>query len=168
MKTKVGINGFGRIGRICTRILIDRSDEFELCAINLRKSDIPHMAYMLKYDSALGRFNGTIKEGKDYIEINGHKVTVLSYDNPSDIPWSSAGAEYVIDADGKVLFTIRDADSPPTGTEDILQAPAHGLIGIRDGGFVEVSAENHATPLGQMVEIVLQCLSLQSPIAGAG
>jgi glyceraldehyde 3-phosphate dehydrogenase len=100
MAIKVGINGFGRIGRLCIRILMERSDEFDLCAVNLRKSDIPHMAYLLKYDSAMGRFPGTVKEGKDYLEINGKKVHVFSYDDPGQIPWAEKGAEYIIESTG--------------------------------------------------------------------
>ena len=100
MAIKVGINGFGRIGRIIIRILMDKTDEFELCGINLRNVDIPHMVYMLKYDSVFGRFNGTVEEGENSIIINGKKIPVFGESNISEIPWHACGAEYIIESTG--------------------------------------------------------------------
>ena len=63
MAIKVGINGFGRIGRVVFRVLMQRQDEFELCGINLRNAELDYMAYQLKYDSIFGRFDGDIEIG---------------------------------------------------------------------------------------------------------
>ena len=73
MAIQVGINGFGRIGRVIFRILAERSEEFNLCGINLRNADIPHMVYMAKYDSIFGRFHGTLEAAEDGILVNGKR-----------------------------------------------------------------------------------------------
>ena len=100
MSIKVGINGFGRIGRVVFRILLERPDEFELCGINLRNVDIPHMVYMVRYDSIFGRFPGTIEAGEDCFIVNGKKIAVFGCSDPAEIPWSSCGAEYIIESTG--------------------------------------------------------------------
>ena len=61
MAIKIGINGFGRIGRVVLRILAEQPDKYEVCGINLRKADVDYMVYLLKYDSVFRRFNGTVE-----------------------------------------------------------------------------------------------------------
>ena len=100
MAIKVGINGFGRIGRVVFRLLMERADEFELCGINLRNADIPHMGYMVRYDSIHGRFPGTIEEGENSVIVNGKAISVFSETDPAQIPWASCGAEYIIESTG--------------------------------------------------------------------
>ncbi len=100
---KVGINGFGRIGRVVFRILCERSDEFEICGINLRNADPEYMAYLIKYDSIFGNFPGEIyaKDGK--LVANGKEITIFSYSDLKEIPWRDCGAEYVIESTGAFL-----------------------------------------------------------------
>lgn len=100
MAIRVGINGFGRIGRVVFRLLMERADEFELCGINLRNADIPHMVYMVRYDSIHGRFPGTIEEGENSVIVNGKAISVFSETDPAQIPWASCGAEYIIESTG--------------------------------------------------------------------
>lgn len=100
MAIKVGINGFGRIGRVVFRLLMERADEFELCGINLRNADIPHMVYMVRYDSIHGRFPSTIEEGENSVIVNGKAIPVFSETDPAQIPWASCGAEYIIESTG--------------------------------------------------------------------
>ena len=100
MAIRVGINGFGRIGRVVFRLLMERADEFELCGINLRNADIPHMVYMVRYDSIHGRFPGTIEEGENSVIVNGKAIPVFSETDPAQIPWASCGAEYIIESTG--------------------------------------------------------------------
>lgn len=100
MAIQVGINGFGRIGRVIFRILAERSEEFDLRGINLRKADIPHMVYMAKYDSIFGRFQGTLEAAEDGIIVNGKKIPVFSETDPAQIPWKACGAEYIIESTG--------------------------------------------------------------------
>ncbi len=100
MAIQVGINGFGRIGRVVFRILMERGDQFHLCGINLRKADIPHMVYMAKYDSIFGRFPGTLEAEEDAIVVNGQRIPVFSETDPAQIPWAKCGAEYIIESTG--------------------------------------------------------------------
>ncbi|MCR4955063.1 MAG: type I glyceraldehyde-3-phosphate dehydrogenase [Lachnospiraceae bacterium] len=97
----VGINGFGRIGGVVFRLIMERSDVFNLCGINLRNADIPHMVYMIRYDSVHGRFNGTVEAGKDCIIVNGKKIRVFSESEIEKIDWASCGAEYIIESTGQ-------------------------------------------------------------------
>ncbi|MGM9619471.1 MAG: type I glyceraldehyde-3-phosphate dehydrogenase [Oscillospiraceae bacterium] len=100
MKIRVGINGFGRIGRVVLRILMARPDEFELCAINLRNADLDYMAYMIKYDTIFGAFNGTVEVLDGKLVVNGHPIKVFSQSDAAMIPWSDSGAEYIIESTG--------------------------------------------------------------------
>uniref|UniRef100_A0A0D9WT10 Glyceraldehyde-3-phosphate dehydrogenase n=1 Tax=Leersia perrieri TaxID=77586 RepID=A0A0D9WT10_9ORYZ len=108
-KTKVGINGFGRIGRLVLRIAISR-DDIEVVAVNDPFIDAKYMAYMFKYDSTHGPFKGTIKVvDESTLEINGKKISVTSKRDPSDIPWGNFGAEYVVESSG--VFTTTEKAS---------------------------------------------------------
>ena len=90
MAIKIGINGFGRIGRVVLRILAEQPDKYEVCGINLRKADVDYMVYLLKYDSVFRRFNGTVEhEGGDLV-VNGHKIRVFSQSDAAMIPGVSA------------------------------------------------------------------------------
>lgn len=103
MAIKVGINGFGRIGRVVFRILCERADEFEICGINLRNADLDYMVYLIKYDSIFGNFPGEIEATDGGLLVNGKKITVFSCSDIKDIPWRDCGAEYVIESTGAFL-----------------------------------------------------------------
>lgn len=101
-KINVGINGFGRIGRIILRSLEERKEnQINICAINLHHANHEQMAYLLEYDSVFGRFKGKVEATEDGIRVNGKDIKVFSEDDPADIPWASAGVEYVIESTGK-------------------------------------------------------------------
>ncbi len=100
MVVKVGINGFGRIGRVIMRILETRDTDIEVCAINVRNADIKRMAYMMEYDSVFGRFQGRVRATDSELVINGKKIKVFSEDDPAKIDWASCGAEYIIESTG--------------------------------------------------------------------
>ncbi|MEG0780135.1 MAG: type I glyceraldehyde-3-phosphate dehydrogenase [Oscillospiraceae bacterium] len=100
MAIKVGINGFGRIGRVVLRILMERGDEFELCGINLRNADLDYMVYMIKYDSVFRGFNGTAEHRDKFLVVNGKKIKVFSESDAAMIPWRDCGAEYIIESTG--------------------------------------------------------------------
>ncbi|WP_312061133.1 type I glyceraldehyde-3-phosphate dehydrogenase [Anaerotignum sp.] len=100
MAIKVGINGFGRIGRVVFRVLMNRPEEFELCGINLRNAELDYMVYQLKYDSVFGRFNGEIEIGENCLIVNGKEVRVFSESDAGLIPWAECGAEYIIESTG--------------------------------------------------------------------
>ena len=106
MATKIGINGFGRIGRLVARAILARTDkQLELVAIN-DLTDSKTNAYLLKYDSVHGRMEGEITAtGPDEISIDGKKIKVFKEKDPSAINWASLGVEIVVESTG--LFTIK-------------------------------------------------------------
>jgi len=102
MKTKVGINGFGRIGRNAFKAALAKNADFEIVAIN----DITNpatLAHLLKYDSCFGRFDGTVEAKADAIVVNGKEVKILAVRNPEELPWKEMGVEVVLESTG--LFT---------------------------------------------------------------
>ena len=98
MTIKVGINGFGRIGRIVFRAAQERSD-IEIVAIN-DLLDADYMAYMLKYDSTHGRFNGTVEVKDGHLVVNGKTIRVTSERDPANLKWNEAGVDVVAEATG--------------------------------------------------------------------
>ena len=101
MTIKVGINGFGRIGRFVFRAACERAD-VEVVAIN-DLIDVEYMAYMLKYDSTHGRFNGTVEVKDGNLIVNGTTVRVTAERNPADLKWNEADVEVVVEATGLFL-----------------------------------------------------------------
>ena len=100
MGIPVGNNGFGRIGRVVLRIILERGDGFDLRGINLRKADLDYMEYMVKYDSVFHTFQGTVEhDGRDLI-VNGHRIRVFSQSDAGQIPWSECGAQYIVESTG--------------------------------------------------------------------
>ncbi|WP_168197671.1 glyceraldehyde-3-phosphate dehydrogenase [Brenneria corticis] len=101
MTIKVGINGFGRIGRIVFRAAQERSD-IEIVAIN-DLLDAEYMAYMLKYDSTHGRFNGTVEVKDGHLVVNGKTIRVTSERDPANLKWNEANVDVVAEATGLFL-----------------------------------------------------------------
>jgi len=101
MTIKVGINGFGRIGRFVFRASCERAD-VQVVAIN-DLIDVEYMAYMLKYDSTHGRFNGTVEVKDGNLVVNGQTVRVTAERNPEDLKWDEAGVDVVAEATGIFL-----------------------------------------------------------------
>ena len=102
MSIKVGINGFGRIGRLVFRAGIDRND-IEFLGINDPGMTPDYMAYMLKYDTMHGQFKGTIEYDDESITVNGKKIMVYAKFKPEEIPWGELGVEYVVESTGLFL-----------------------------------------------------------------
>ena len=97
---KIGINGFGRIGRLVFRAAAAQPEKFEIVAINDPFIDPEYMAYMAKYDTAHGKFDGELSARDGKLVVNGHEVIVHGFKNPEEIPWGEDGVEYVIEATG--------------------------------------------------------------------
>merc|ERR1712228_671750 len=108
MVVKVGINGFGRIGRLVCRAAFDHPD-IEVVAVNDPFIDLDYMVYMFKYDSTHGRYKGEVTKGDGCLMVDGKKIAVFNCMNPAEIPWSTAGAEYVVESTG--VFTTIDKAS---------------------------------------------------------
>jgi len=102
MAVKVGINGFGRIGRLVFRAAIN-NPEVEIKGINDPFIDLEYMTYMLKYDSVHGQFQGTIEIKADKLVVNGKEIAVYGCMKPEEIPWKECGAEYIVESTG--VFT---------------------------------------------------------------
>ncbi|MGL4492252.1 MAG: type I glyceraldehyde-3-phosphate dehydrogenase [Tannerellaceae bacterium] len=98
---KVGINGFGRIGRLVFRAAQERND-IQIVGIN-DLIDVEYMAYMLKYDTVHGRFNGTVEVKDGQLVVNGNAIRVTAERNPADLKWDAIGADYVVESTGLFL-----------------------------------------------------------------
>lgn len=105
MAVKVGINGFGRIGRLVMRAAMKRKD-IQIVGINDPFIDLEYMVYMFKYDTVHGRFDGEISVDGDKLVVNGKKIAVYQAMKAEEIPWKDCGAEYVVESTG--VFTTID------------------------------------------------------------
>ncbi|WP_030809747.1 type I glyceraldehyde-3-phosphate dehydrogenase [Streptomyces sp. NRRL F-2799] len=105
MTIRVGINGFGRIGRNYFRALLEQGADIEVVAVN-DLGDTATTAHLLKYDTILGRLKAEVTHTEDTITVDGHTIKVLSERNPADIPWGELGVDIVIESTG--IFTKRD------------------------------------------------------------
>merc|ERR1719354_1377976 len=102
--SKIGINGFGRIGRLVLRAAVEKGAT--VVAINDPFIPLDYMVYMFKYDSTHGKFKGEVKEDGKFLYVNGNKITVFNERDPANIDWASAGAEYIVESTG--VFTTTD------------------------------------------------------------
>ncbi|MDC1005143.1 type I glyceraldehyde-3-phosphate dehydrogenase [Opitutales bacterium] len=171
MSIKIGINGFGRIGRLVFRALVDQGllgSKFDVVAINdLVPSD--NLAYLLKYDSTQGRFNGTVDAPtEDSLVVNGHTIKCLAVrEGPAALPWAELGVDIVIESTG--LFVSKDAAEghlKAGAKKVIISAPAKGdvrtiVLGVNDDELKEddaiVSNASCTTNcLAPMVKVVLE------------
>jgi len=124
MVVKIGINGFGRIGRLVCRAAFDHPD-IEVVAVNDPFIDLEYMVYMFKYDSTHGRFKGTVNATDGKLVINGKSIAVSMCREPEKIKWGEAGAEYVIESSG-VFTTLEKAGKHMEGgaKKVIISAPS--------------------------------------------
>ena len=107
MVTKVGINGFGRIGRLVLRACV-KNDAIDVVGINDPFIDLDYMVYMLKYDTVHGKFDGEVSTKDGKLVVNGKEIAVFASMSPAEIPWKDCGAEYIVEATGK-FTTIEKA-----------------------------------------------------------
>jgi glyceraldehyde 3-phosphate dehydrogenase len=142
---KVGINGFGRIGRLLYRAAIERNADIDFVAIN-DLADANSNAHLLKYDSVHGRFNGTVEVKDDTMVVNGKSLKVLAQKDPAALPWKDLGVYLAVESTG--LFTKRDGASKhlQAGAKKVLiSAPAENpdatiVLGVNDDTY---DPENH-------------------------
>jgi len=121
--SKIGINGFGRIGRLVLRAAVDKGAQ--VVAVNDPFIGVDYMVYLFKYDSTHGRFKGTVEAVDGNLVVNGQKITVFCERDPKDIKWASAGAEYIVESTG-VFTTIEKASLHLNGgaKKVIISAPS--------------------------------------------
>ena len=124
MAIKVGISGFGRIGRVVIRAAMDMP-EIEIAGINVRNADLEYLLYMLKYDTTFGRFPRSLELYDKGLIIDGKKVPVYSESEAVNIPWAECGAEYIVEATGAYVTTEKALDHLKAGAKKvIISAPA--------------------------------------------
>ncbi|WP_030205182.1 type I glyceraldehyde-3-phosphate dehydrogenase [Streptomyces bikiniensis] len=124
MTIRVGINGFGRIGRNYFRALLEQGADIEIVAVN-DLGDTATTAHLLKYDTILGRLKAEVTHTEDTITVDGHTIKVLSERNPADLPWGELGVDIVIESTG--IFTKKaDAEKHLAGgaKKVLISAPA--------------------------------------------
>jgi len=145
MTIKVGINGFGRIGRMVFRAAVQNFPEVEIVGINdLLEPD--YLAYMLKYDSVHGRFKGDIAVDGSTLIVNGRRIRLTAAKNPAELKWDEIGADIVVEATG--LFLTKDtaeAHLKAGAKKVIMSAPS------KDDTPMFVYGVNHATYAGQAI-----------------
>ncbi len=124
MAVRVGINGFGRIGRLVFRIMMSRPNEFEVVGVN-DITDNRTLATLLKYDSTHGRYAGKVSYDQESITVDGKRIRVFAEKDPSKLPWKEVGADVVLESTG--LFTSRAANGKP-GYDSHLAAGAKKVI----------------------------------------
>ncbi len=106
MSIKVGFNGFGRIGKLAFQAALEKGDEVDIVAINDPFITADYMAYMVKYDTMHGRFNGTIESKDNVLVVNGKEIKIYNEMDPHNIPWGELGVEYVFECSG--VFTTME------------------------------------------------------------
>ena len=140
MTTRVGINGFGRIGRNLIRAALKQGADFEVVAVN-DLTDTKTLAHLLKYDSILGRFDGEVSFTEDSLIVNGKEIKVLAQRNPADLPWGELGVEVVVESTG--FFTDGEkakAHIEAGAKKVVISAPAKNVdgtfvMGVNDGDY---------------------------------
>jgi len=123
MATKVAINGFGRIGRAVTRILMQRGGDLELVAVN-DLTDAKALAHLFKYHTVMGRWSCTVEAGDGQLVINGKTINVLAVKNPAELPWKDMDVKVVVESTG----VFRTRQSPRGGYGDHIKAGAERIV----------------------------------------
>lgn len=150
MTIKVGINGFGRIGRFVFRAACERTD-IEIVGIN-DLLDAEYMAYMLKYDSTHGRFNGTVEVENGQLVVNGKTIRVSAERDPANLAWDAIGAEVVVESTGLFLDDASARKHIQAGAKKVvLSAPS------KDDTPMFVMGVNHGSYAGQDIVSNASC-----------
>ena len=138
MPVRVGINGFGRIGRLVFRAMAARPEEYEIAAIN-DLSDAKHLALLLKYDSVHGRFKGTVSVGEGTLVVNGKEIRITRETDPANLPWKSLNVQVALESTGRFTNKASLQKHIDAGAERvILSAPAKDkldatiVLGVND------------------------------------
>lgn len=130
MPVRVGINGFGRIGRLVFRVMAARPQDFEIVAIN-DLSDAKSLGFLLKYDSTQGRFPGTVEAGENALIVNGRTIPITAEKDPAALPWKKLGCQVAIESTGRFTKRADLEKHLQAGAEKvILSAPAKDKLDL--------------------------------------
>ena len=150
--TRIGINGFGRIGRQVLKAMIERYPKtLQVAAVN-DLFDVETNAHLFKYDTNYGRFQGTVTEGKDRFIINGQPIRSFAYRDPAQIPWDDEGVEIVIESTGLFTDAAKAQAHLQAGAKKvIISAPAKGeditvVMGVNQASTTRRSTASSPTP----------------------
>ena len=125
MAIKIGINGFGRIGRLVFRAAVAQPDVYDVVAINDPFVDVDYMVYMVKYDTIHGKFEGCVKAENGQLVVNGKPISVFACKDPAEIPWGAEGADYVVESTGVFTTTEKASAHLKGGAKKVvISAPA--------------------------------------------
>jgi glyceraldehyde 3-phosphate dehydrogenase len=140
MSVRVGINGFGRIGRQSLKALLERAPDIEVVAVN-DIVDVPMNALLFKHDSTYGAFAGTVEHTDDAIIVDGHEIKVLQVSDPSQLPWKALGVDIVIESTGRFTDADKARVHLDAGARKVLiSAPAKKedvtiVLGVNDAAY---------------------------------
>ena len=171
MAVKVGINGFGRIGRLFLRAAAGK--DVDVLAIN-DLADLETLAHLFKYDTTFGRYAGTVKTNKEALIVDGKEIKVLSQSDPGQLPWKELGVQVVIEATGR--FTDRDGASKHLAagaTKVVITAPAKEpditlVMGVNDDQYdaskhnIVSNASCTTNCLAPVVKVLMDSFGLES------
>ncbi len=159
-KIKIGINGFGRIGRLVFRAAMSKADVIEVVGIN-DLIDVDYMAYMLRYDTMHGQFKGTIEVKDGKLVVNGHAIRVTAEKDPANLKWDEVGAEYVVESTGLFLTKEKAEAHLKAGAKRVvMSAPS------KDDTPMFVMGVNNKTYAGQSIVSNASCTTnCLAPIA---
>ena len=159
MTTRVGINGFGRIGRNFFRAALEQGADIEIVAVN-DLTDTKTLAHLLKYDSILGRFGGEVSYDETSIIVNGKAIKVLAQRNPADLPWGELGVEVVVESTG--FFTDGEkakAHLEAGAKKVVISAPAKNVDGTFVMGVNEKDYDNATMNIVSNASCTTNCLA---------
>ncbi|HCR43422.1 MAG TPA: type I glyceraldehyde-3-phosphate dehydrogenase [Ruminococcaceae bacterium] len=129
MSIKIGINGFGRIGRLVFRAAVSQPETFEILGINDPFIDPDYMVYMVKYDTMHGHFDGEVKAEDGKLVVNGKKINVYAEKDPSQIPWGKIGVDYVVESTGVFPTAEKASAHLKAGAKKVvISAPAKDAV----------------------------------------
>ncbi len=141
MTIRVAINGFGRIGRLCLRSMLERhKDQLSVVALN-DMADLETSAHLFQYDSTYGRFPGSLKVGEGVLQLNGWNIAVLNESDPARLPWKSLGVDLVIESTGVFADGLKARCHLDAGAKKIIvTAPAKNVdvmvvLGVNDSEY---------------------------------
>jgi len=140
MTTRIAINGFGRIGRLCLRAMLERHKNLSVVAIN-DMADLETNAHLLQYDSTYGIFSGSLSVGEGVLKVNGSNIIVLNERDPTRLPWKKLGVDIVIESTGVFTDGLKARTHLEAGAKKVLiTAPAKNedvtvVLGVNDSAY---------------------------------
>ncbi|MFB3062047.1 MAG: type I glyceraldehyde-3-phosphate dehydrogenase, partial [Candidatus Binatia bacterium] len=140
MTTRIAINGFGRIGRLCLRAMLERNKNLSVVAIN-DMADLETNAHLLQYDSTYGNFSGSVSVGEGVLKVNGSNIIVLNEKDPTRLPWKKLDVDIVIESTGVFTDGLKARTHLEAGAKKVLiTAPAKNedvtvVLGVNDSAY---------------------------------